>query len=205
MMTIQNKIEKKAISEMPRAEFQGEIIVVDDVEKVEKATFYLRQQRILGIDSETRPSFVKGRMHKVGLLQISTHEYCYLFRLNKIGLPKDLIILLEDKKTVKVGLSLKDDFMMLHKRAPFQQQACIDLQNIIGEFGVEDRSLQKIFANLFQQKISKAQRLSNWEAGVLSPAQQKYAALDAWACLAIYERLEEMKEKGYNLEKTATI
>jgi len=157
---------------------------------------YLQSQAILGIDSETRPSFTKGHSHKVALLQISSDECCFLFRLNMTGLTQPIIELLEDPKVIKVGLSLKDDFMMLHKRAPFNQQACIELQEYVRPFGIQDKSLQKIYGILFSEKISKSQRLSNWEADVLTDAQKQYAATDAWACLNIYHLLEELKRTG---------
>ena len=111
-------------------------------------------------------------------------------------LSSSIIELLEDPKVIKVGLSLKDDFMMLHKRAPFNQQACIELQEYVRPFGIQDKSLQKIYGILFSEKISKSQRLSNWEADVLTDAQKQYAATDAWACLNIYHLLEELKRTG---------
>jgi ribonuclease D len=157
---------------------------------------YLQSRSVIGIDSETRPSFTKGQSHKVALLQISSEECCFLFRLNMTGLTRPLVDLLENPDVIKVGLSLKDDFMMLHKRAPFNQQNCIELQDYVRQFGIQDKSLQKIYAILFKEKISKSQRLSNWEADVLSDGQKQYAATDAWACLNIYNLLQELKQTG---------
>lgn len=105
-------------------------------------------------------------------------------------------MLLENPNVIKVGLSLRDDFMMLHKRAPFEQHSCIELQEYVRTFGIQDKSLQKIYAILFAEKISKSQRLSNWEAEVLTQPQQQYAATDAWACINIYNRLQELKRTG---------
>jgi len=200
MFIVNEKMDKACIAKMPRADFMGEVEVVDTEEAADKALHYISQFDVIGIDSETRPAFVKGRSYKVALLQISTLEKCYLFRLNKLGLTPSLIQLLTNPKILKIGLSLKDDLMMLHKRSPFKEQGCIDLQNVVGHFGIQDRSLQKIHANLFGEKISKAQRLSNWEADILQPAQQKYAAIDAWSCLVIYNRLQQMKEQGYEVK-----
>ena len=162
---------------------------------------YLKKYSLLGIDSETRPSFTKGQSHKVALLQVSSEEDCFLFRLNLTGLTLPIISLLESPSVTKVGLSLRDDFMMLHKRAPFTQQSCIELQDYVRQFGIQDKSLQKIYAILFKEKISKSQRLSNWEADVLSDGQKQYAATDAWACLNIYNLLQELKRTGnYEVE-----
>ena len=195
-MIIRRSIDKEEVKDMPKALFPGQIHVIQTPQEAERAVAYLKKCPILGIDSETRPSFTKGQSHKVALLQVSSEEHCFLFRLNLTGLTLPIIMLLENPGITKVGLSLRDDFMMLHKRAPFNQQSCIELQDYVRQFGIQDKSLQKIYAILFKEKISKSQRLSNWEADVLSDGQKQYAATDAWACLNIYNRLQELKRTG---------
>lgn len=196
MLIIQRSIDKESLNGLPKVTFPGEIHVVQTPWEAEKAVTYLKQCPLVGIDSETRPSFAKGRVHKVALLQVSDEKHCFLFRLNLTGLTLPIITLLESPHTTKVGLSLKDDFMMLHKRAPFEQRACIELQEYVRAFGIEDKSLQKIYGILFGEKISKSQRLTNWEADTLTEPQKLYAATDAWACLNIYNRLQELKRTG---------
>ena len=182
---------------MPKVLFPGRIFVVYTESDDEKAVAYLKDQRIVGVDTETRPSFKRGTTHKVALLQISTQDTCFLFRLNRIGMPDSLQeFLMSD--TLKIGLSLKDDFNSLRKRQDMHPDRgnWIELQEYVGKFGIEDRSLQKIYANLFGEKISKNQRLSNWEADVLSEGQKLYAATDAWACVEIYNCLSELESTG---------
>ena len=195
-MVIKRTIDKEILKDLPNAAFPGQIHVVQTPWEAEKAVAYLKSCPLLGIDSETRPSFTKGQAHKVALLQISSEEHCFLFRLNLTGLTLPVITLLENPSVTKVGLSLRDDFMMLHKRAPFEQHACIELQEYVRAFGIQDKSLQKIYAILFGEKISKSQRLSNWEAETLTEPQKLYAATDAWACLNIYNKLQELKRTG---------
>lgn len=195
-MIIKRTIHKDELKELSKTAFPGKIHVISTEEETEKAVRYLSAQPIVGIDSETRPSFTKGQVHKVALLQISTEECCFLFRLNHTGLTQALVSLLENPKVIKVGLSLKDDFMMLHKRKAFKQRACIELQEYVNQFGIKDKSLQKIYAILFDERISKSQRLSNWETEILTDSQKQYAAIDAWACLKIYNLLEELKHTG---------
>lgn len=202
--TLYNKFDKKKISTLPRVTFPGKIVVVLTETEAEKAVDYLLSADILGIDSETRPVFCKGKHHKVALLQVSTHDVCFLFRLNLIGMPPCIIRLLEDTTVTKVGLSLHDDFMMLHKRTDFTTGKFIDLQNIVQEFGIEDLSLQKLYANLFHERITKREQLSNWEASILSDKQKLYAATDAWACIQIYERLRALRSaNNYETIKVA--
>ena len=182
---------------MPKVLFPGRIFVVYTESDAEKAVAYLKDQRIVGVDTETRPSFKRGTTHKVALLQISTQDTCFLFRLNRIGMPDSLQeFLMSD--TLKIGLSLKDDFNSLRKRQDMHPDRgnWIELREYVGKFGIEDRSLQKIYANLFGEKISKNQRLSNWEADVLSEGQKLYAATDAWACVEIYNCLSELESTG---------
>ena len=182
---------------MPKVLFPGRIFVIYTESDAEKAVAYLKDQRIVGVDTETRPSFKRGTTHKVALLQISTQDTCFLFRLNRIGMPDSLQeFLMSD--TLKIGLSLKDDFNSLRKRQDMHPDRgnWIELQEYVGKFGIEDRSLQKIYANLFGEKISKNQRLSNWEADVLSEGQKLYAATDAWACVEIYNCLSELESTG---------
>lgn len=195
-MVIKRTIDKEVLNDLPKAVFPGEIHVVQTPWEAERAVTYLKNCPLLGIDSETRPSFTKGQSHKVALLQISSEEHCFLFRLNLTGLTLPIITLLESPSVTKVGLSLRDDFMMLHKRAPFEQRSCIELQEYVRAFGIQDKSLQKIYGILFGEKISKSQRLSNWEADVLSESQKQYAATDAYACLNIYNCLQELKRTG---------
>lgn len=195
-MVIKRTIDKEVLKDLPKAVFFGQIHIVQTPWEAEKAVAYLKTCPLLGIDSETRPSFTKGQSHKVALLQISSEDHCFLFRLNLTGLTLPIITLLESPSITKVGLSLRDDFMMLHKRAPFEQRACVELQEYVRAFGIQDKSLQKIYGILFGEKISKSQRLSNWEADALTEPQKQYAATDAWACLNIYNRLQELKRTG---------
>lgn len=183
LKTIYNKYEKSLISSLPVAQFQGRIIVVLTPGETEKAVRFLLTQSILGFDTETRPSFKRGNQHKVSLLQVSTPHICFLFRLNHTGLTNSLIQLLEDNNVLKIGLSWHDDVNSLQKLRKFNAGTFIEIQDLVRDIGIEDMSLQKLYANLFGQKISKRQQLSNWEADVLLDKQKAYAATDAWACI----------------------
>ena len=170
MKTLYSKFDKKLIAALPRALFEGRIFVIQTEAEASRAVDYLLASAVLGVDTETRPSFRKGCVNKVALLQ--------------------------DENVLKVGLSLRDDFASLHKRGEFEPRAFLDLQDYVRAFGIEDMSLQKLYANIFGQKISKGQRLTNWEADVLTEGQKLYAATDAWACIRLYRELETLKENN---------
>lgn len=196
MIELPSDIAKADIAQMPVDLFGGRIIVIHSKADVEKAVSYLRNYHIVGVDTETRPSFAKGKTYEVSLLQVSTEETCFLFRLNYIGMPDALVELLQDERILKVGLSLRDDIQSLNRKHSFEPGGFLDLQHYVKEMGIEAQSLQKIYALLFGKKISKSQRLTNWEADVLTDRQKGYAATDAWACVRIYKYLEELKARG---------
>ncbi|HHV86951.1 MAG TPA: 3'-5' exonuclease domain-containing protein 2 [Petrimonas sp.] len=182
-------ISKEEVAELPIEFFAGRTIVVDHESKVEKAVADLMGHSKLGFDTETKPSFKRGQVHKVALMQLSTIDTCYLFRLNKIGYPDALDDIICNPDIKKIGLSLRDDFAAIRKRSDKKPQNFIDLQSFVDEYGIDDNGLQRIYAILFGKKISKNQRLSNWEASYLTEPQKNYAAMDAWACLRIYNHL----------------
>lgn len=182
-------ITKEELSELPVEVFEGKIVVVDKLEQVDAACEVLAKADVIGFDTETKPAFKKGVSHKVALLQLSTDDTCFLFRLNTIGMPDTVMDILNNKDIRIIGLSLKDDFAALRKIGPFRPNNFIEIQALAKKYGIEDMSLQKIHAILFNKRITKGQRLSNWEIEELSDAQQMYAAIDAWACLKIYREL----------------
>lgn len=184
-----NTISKGELAELPIEDFDGRIIVIQSLSEAEKAIQYLHGFDIIGFDSETRPAFHKGQRNKIALIQLATDDTCFLFRTNIIGIPDCLLDILAGAKIKKVGVSIHDDFSAIRNRADFKPENFIELQKFVKEYGIEDNGLQRIYGILFGKRISKRQRLSNWEAEVLSDAQKKYAALDAWACLKIYNKL----------------
>ncbi|MCR4619435.1 MAG: 3'-5' exonuclease domain-containing protein 2 [Paludibacteraceae bacterium] len=186
---MQATITKEEVKLLPLEHFSGSIIIIDDLNQVQAAVDNLRQAKVIGFDTETRPSFKQGETHKVALLQLATTDTCYLFRLSVIGLPLPLVQLLQDPAVKKIALSSQDDFLALKRRHPLRPEGFIELQHMVKNYGIQELSLQKIYAILFSKHISKTQRLSNWEASSLTAAQRSYAAIDAWATLRIYLHL----------------
>ena len=185
-------ISPEEIGKLELASFPGEIHVIDTLEEeYGKAISYLKHQKIIGFDTETRPTFSPDqRSNGTALLQLSGAEKAYLFRIKKMGaIPRRLCAILANPNIVKVGAAIHGDVRGLQKFAGFQPQNFIDLQKIAWEYGIRDKSVKKMTAIILGFKISKAQQLSNWEAENLSESQQKYAATDAWVCREMYLRL----------------
>ncbi len=184
-------IDKQTLAALPCEQFSGRIELVQTPEAAVKAMRFLMDQPMVGFDTETRPNFRKTDNHKVSLLQLSTPSICFLIRLNRVGIMPEIKEFLETPNVIKVGLSTKDDFHQLNQLEAIQPKGFVELQSIVKDYGIGEASLTKVYALLFGKRISKGQRLSNWEAVELTGAQQHYAALDAYACLKIYQHLTE--------------
>ena len=192
-MEIEKNIQKSTIVKLPIEKFDGKIRYIYDKRSALIALEELNNYSVLGIDTEARPSFVKGRSYPTCLVQIANEDECFLFKINEFGFLPQLKDLLSNPNILKVGLAIKGDFRRLKSQGQFSPANYIDLQDYVKEFGIEAMSLQKIYAIIFQKHISKAQRTSNWENFVYTRKQMEYAALDAWACLQIYNRLEQIR------------
>ena len=184
-------ISKEELSRLPQAHFSGRIVVINKKTQIADAIATLRHWPVIGFDTETRPSFKKGHTNMVALLQLSCDNTCFLFRLNDIGFTPELRALLEDESITKVGASVHDDFLNLNKLAEFTPGGFIDVQQYVKQFRIADNSLARIYGIMFNERISKNQRLTNWELPVLTTSQQEYAALDAAACTRIFYCLSE--------------
>lgn len=190
MEEVKFSIDKEAVAEMDAETFPGRITVINSARDAKKALRYLMTQAVVGIDTETRPNFRKGVRHNVSLVQISTADHAFLFRVKFFGIIDEMVELFEDEKVTKVGLSLRDDFNQLQRLREFAGLGFVDLQDMVGEYDIVDASLQKVYAIVFGKRITKTQQLSNWEAEELTEAQRSYGAIDAWACLRLYNTLK---------------
>ncbi len=184
-------IKPEQIEKLEYDSFPGKIHVIDSVgAEFNRAIAYLRSQKIIGFDTETRPTFTPNQpRYGVALLQLSGPEKAFLFRINKMGMHRRLCSLLANPKVLKVGAAIHDDIRGLQKHQEFKPASFVDLQKIVCEWGIRDKSVKKMAAIIMGIRISKTQQLSNWEAETLSESQCRYAATDAWVCREMYLRL----------------
>ena len=184
-------ITPKELETLEFASFPGKIIVIDSVgAEFNRAIAYLRSQKVIGFDTETRPTFTSTQpRYDVSLLQLSGPDKAFLFRVNKIGMHRRLCNLLASDKVVKVGAAIHDDIRGLQKLHDFKPASFVDLQKVGCEWGIRDKAVKKMAAIILGFRISKTQQLSNWEAETLSESQCKYAATDAWVCREMYLKL----------------
>jgi ribonuclease D len=192
--TYKENISVEEIKQLDLSWFTGEIVLVDNMEKFHEVIPRLRGARLLGFDTETKPSFKKGKNNKVSLIQLSDHNLACLFRINKIGIPGELIALLTDPRIIKAGVAIHDDIKVLSGIKKFTPRGFIDLQTFVKSYGIESSGLKKLTAIILGFRISKRQQVTDWEAARLSEAQQIYAATDAWVCYEIYNKLTDSRE-----------
>jgi ribonuclease D len=187
-----SNISIEELNQLPIIRFEGKIIVVDSLHLFYDSIKQLNNKSMIGFDTETRPSFKKGKSNKVSLIQLATEDTCYLFRIHLIGLQQELINLLSNPSILKIGLSIKDDIRAINKIKTFVPAGFIDLQDYVKSLGIEEKSLKKITGLVMHARISKSQQISNWEIKEFSEAQKIYAATDAWICLKIYNKINQL-------------
>lgn len=184
-------ISIEEIKELDLKWFEGRIVVVDNFDTFRSVIKELEGSEILGFDTETRPNFRKGRKNNVSLLQLANDEIACLFRINRIGIPHELISILSDPNIIKAGVAIHDDIKFLKNISHFNPEGFVDLQGFVKDFGIQSSGLKKLTAIVLGFRISKRQQVTDWEADELSEAQQVYAATDAWVCHNIYRKLTE--------------
>ena len=184
-----NDISREEIDVLETCQFGGLIHLIERKEDIPGAVCKLRKEAVLGFDTETKPNFRKGRPNRIALIQLATPREAYLFRINKTGINRDLISLFEEEEIIKIGVAIKDDLRKIRAITDFRPAGFLELQNYSGFYGIESNSLKKLAAIVLGFKISKSQQLTDWEGRVLTEAQKRYAATDAWVGLQIYMAL----------------
>ena len=185
------KISKTEINELPMGQFEGDIVLVDRMDQVREVLDEIERHKHLGFDTETKPSFTKGTQHKVALMQLATEDIAFLIRINQIGVPEDLLEVLQSKSVTKIGAAVLDDLRALQKiKRGFVPGSFFDLNDELKKVGFQNVGVRNLAAMVLNMRISKSEQVSNWEASVLTEKQMVYAATDAWACLQVFKKLE---------------
>ena len=185
----QSEISKEEVAALELIQYEGPIHLIDSIEAFEKEIDHIAVQPVLGFDTETKPSFKKGKVYPTSLIQISSLEEAWILRVSRIGYPAKLLEILSGEIPLKIGLGLQDDLRRLRSDFQFEPLGFLDLQTYVQAFRIDEKGLKKISGIVLNKRISKSQQVSNWDADELSEAQLRYAATDAWICLMIYNSL----------------
>lgn len=191
-MNHQKFISKEDINLLPELVFDGEISLITTTEDARKALLELKEEKVLGLDTETRPAFTKGESYLPALLQLGTRNKAYLFRIQDFTWPEELIQLLENENVLKVGVAIKDDAKALHKMHPYTPRGFVDVSYEARIRQIESEGLRALAGIFLGQRLSKASKITNWERKILTPSQLKYAATDAVVSLLVYEKIVQI-------------
>ncbi len=194
-------ITSEEIDKLELSWFKGDIVLVDTPEKFEEVLPALRNEGIFGFDTETKPSFTKGMKNKIALIQLATLSTTYLIRVHKMKIPKELMDIFTDASILKIGVAVRDDIRFFRGRKNNVPAGFIDLQQMVGDYGIQCAGLKKLVAIILGYRISKKQQVTDWEAGTLTEAQQIYAATDAWVCREIYVKLTSLNPPAQLIQK----
>lgn len=192
-----SEMSKEEVADLELIQYEGPINVIDSLESFEQQIDQIAANSILGFDTETKPSFKKGQVYPTSLIQLSTLNRSWLLRVSKIGYPNKLLEILSSEDIIKVGLGLNDDLRRLRSDFQFEPAGFLDLQQYVGAFRIEEKGLKKLSGIVLGRRISKSQQVSNWDADLLTDAQLRYAATDAWICLEIYNTLRNSLSKHH--------
>jgi len=188
-------ITAEELTALPLKAFDGKVQVVTDQANFSKVLKEIEKHNVVGFDTETRPSFVKGQSYKVALLQLAVPQKVFLIRMHHTGLTEEICSIFENPNIIKAGVAIRDDIKALEKIKRFQPAAFVELATMAKDAGLQVESVKKLTGLLLGFRISKSAQTSNWEAATLTEKQIEYAATDAWVCLQIYKRLSELPVK----------
>ncbi len=180
------------MAKLPIRRYEGRVRLVETPEDLEEARSDLRQESIAGFDTETRPAFKKGETHLPALVQVATARAVYLFQLRRTEVFPILAELLSEPRTIKAGISLKDDLRALKQVFAFEEKNMLDLGQVARRSGFEQTGVRNLAGILLGLRIPKGTKTSNWAAPQLSAAQIAYAATDAWACRELTLRFQSL-------------
>ncbi|MEW5770161.1 MAG: 3'-5' exonuclease [Pseudomonadota bacterium] len=186
--TAKETISREALAELPIQRYEGEVNLVNTAEALARALADIRQEGVVGLDTETRPAFTKGEHHLPCLVQVATARAVHLFQLRQVDCADALAEVLAAPGIVKAGIALAHDLRQLKLVFPFEQNAVLDLGNVAKRHGIGQSGLRNLAGLILGFRIPKGTRTSNWAAPRLTPAQIGYAATDAWACRELYLR-----------------
>ena len=190
--TIARSISREDMAKLPIRRYEGRVRLVTTPGDLEEALADLRQENIVGLDTETRPAFKKGESHLPALVQVATARAVYLFQLRRTEAHPLLAGLLSEPRTVKAGISLKDDLRALKQVFAFEEKNMLDLGIVARRSGLGQTGVRNLAGMLLGFRIPKGTKTSNWAAPQLSAAQIAYAATDAWACRELYLRFQSL-------------
>lgn len=180
------------INALPLYRYNGQVILIEDDTEARRAISDLERETVLGFDTESRPSFEKGRSFPVALVQLAAANKAYIFRLGALSDLNWFPRLFSVGHLVKAGVGVGQDVAKLREQHPFEPAGFVDIAHLAARLGVKNRGIRGLAALFFGVRVSKSMRRSNWDRIRLSSQQITYAATDAWLCRELYLYLDRL-------------
>ena len=189
---IPTTLAREDLAKLSIRSYEGFIRVVSTEDDLHEARRELHQEYLVGIDTESRPTFRKGEFYPTSLVQVATSKAVFLFSLQRIDCSEVLIDLLQNTAIVKTGIGLAQDFAKLKLGFPFEEKNVVDLSEVARHHGVKQPSVRTLTGLFLGFRITKGQSTSNWGREELSEKQIVYAATDAWVCRELFLRFQQI-------------
>ena len=181
------KLSKNEINALPLIQYEGDIEILTSKDNIQAAINDLKYYDLIGFDTETKPTFVKGPLNPPSIMQLACDDKVYIFQLDNDEIFKQLSLILSNKNITKCGVSVDRDLIELMYLSPFDPISFVDLGNVARENEIPHHGLRGLVAMFLKHRISKGSQTSDWSKISLSDSQISYAATDAWVSLELFK------------------
>ncbi|MGC9450286.1 MAG: 3'-5' exonuclease [Oceanipulchritudo sp.] len=198
------KITKEEINALPLTAYEGPITIVDNDKVLKEVLPALRKEKVLGFDTESRPSFRKGDAYPASLIQFGGARHVWLFQISKIKDNKPLWKILANPRIIKAGVAIGDDIKKLQELIDFKPGGFVEIADLTQKAGILNTGLRSLAGLLLSIRISKRAQVSNWARSRLTEAQIQYAATDAWVSRQLYIHMQDLGKRARKVARART-
>ena len=181
------KLSKNEINALPLIQYEGDIEILTSKDNIQAAINDLKNYDLIGFDTETKPTFVKGPLNPPSIMQLACDDKVYIFQFDNDEILKKLSSILSNENITKCGVSVDRDLIELMYLSPFDPISFVDLGNVARENEIPHHGLRGLVAMFLKHRISKGSQTSDWSKISLSDSQISYAATDAWVSLELFK------------------
>ena len=189
-------VTKEKINALPLTAYEGPVTIVETDAQLKKVLPRLKKEKVLGFDTESRPSFRKGDNYPASLIQLGGENEVWLFQISKFSDLKPLWKVLANPHIAKTGVAIADDIKKLQELLDFKPAGFIEIADLTQKTGILNTGLRSLAGLLLNIRISKRAQVSNWARSKLTEAQIQYAATDAWVSRRLYMHMHNLKQRA---------
>jgi ribonuclease D len=197
------KITKEEINALPLKAYEGPVTLVDKDRQMAQALGQLRKEKVLGFDTESRPSFKRGQNYPASLIQLAGEDHVWLFQIQKLKDLSGLWGILARRRPIKAGVAIADDIKKLQDIRNFKPAGFVEIADLSTQAGILNTGLRSLAGLLLKMRVSKRAQVSNWARSELTEVQIQYAATDAWVSRELYLHVRDIRKDPELMTRTA--